>query len=98
MSKKLIKIVALLFVCALLVSCASPNPVAEGLPLPADAIPAGFWRGLWHGITAAFAFIGKLFGMNIGVYEVNNTGGWYDFGFLLGVGAFAGSGSSSSRR
>jgi hypothetical protein len=95
MSKKIIKIVALFSVCALLVSCASPNPIAEGLPLPADAIPAGFWRGLWHGMTAVFALIGRIFGMDIGVYEVNNTGGWYDFGFLLGVGALTGGGASS---
>ena len=97
MSKKFLRIAALLAVSVLLVSCASPNPVAEGIAtIPTDVTPAGFWRGLWHGMTAVFALIGRLFGMDIGVYEVNNTGGWYDFGFLLGAGALTG-GASSSR-
>jgi len=50
----------------------------------------GFWSGLWHGMIIFFSFIGSLFSDNIVVYAVNNTGGWYDFGFLLGVGAFSG--------
>ena len=59
---------------------------------------AGFWTGLWHGMIATFAFIGHLFNSNIGIYEKVNDGGWYDFGFLLGVGAFAGGCSKSTDR
>jgi len=51
----------------------------------------GFWNGLWHGIIAGLSFIGSLFNHDIAVYAVNNNGGWYNFGFLLGVGAWAGS-------
>lgn len=47
--------------------------------------PAGFWYGLWHGMISFITLIIHLFNDNITVYEVNNTGGWYDFGFLLGV-------------
>ncbi len=47
--------------------------------------PAGFWFGLWHGIIAVISLIIHVFNENIAVYEVNNTGGWYDFAFLLGV-------------
>lgn len=47
--------------------------------------PAGFWYGLWHGIISVIMLIIHLFNENIWVYEINNTGGWYDFGFLLGV-------------
>lgn len=47
--------------------------------------PAGFWYGLWHGIIAFISLIIHIFNENIAVYEINNTGGWYDFGFLLGV-------------
>lgn len=47
--------------------------------------PAGFWYGLWHGVIAVIALIIHLFNDAVMVYEVNNTGGWYDFGFLLGV-------------
>lgn len=55
------------------------------------ANPAGFWIGLWHGIIAPIVFIVGLFTTNIRVYETNNNGRWYDFGFLLGIGAFSGS-------
>jgi hypothetical protein len=52
------------------------------------AKPAGFWVGLWHGIVAPFIFIIGLFTPSIRVYETNNSGRWYDFGFLLGIGAW----------
>ena len=47
--------------------------------------PAGFWYGLWHGIIAVISLIIHIFNENVAVYEINNTGGWYDFGFLLGI-------------
>lgn len=53
----------------------------------------GFWNGLWHGMIAGFTFIGSLFNHDIAVYAVNNNGGWYNFGFLLGVGAWSGGGT-----
>jgi len=57
--------------------------------------PYGFFSGLWHGIITLFSFIGSLFSDDIAVYACNNTGGWYDFGFLIGVGGLSfGFGSS----
>lgn len=47
--------------------------------------PAGFWYGLWHGIISFISLIIHIFNDNVYIYETNNTGGWYDFGFLLGV-------------
>ncbi len=47
--------------------------------------PAGFWYGLWHGIISVISLIIHIFNDSVVVYETNNTGGWYDFGFLLGV-------------
>jgi hypothetical protein len=47
--------------------------------------PAGFWYGLWHGVISVVSLIIHIFNENVAVYEINNTGGWYDFGFLLGV-------------
>ena len=47
--------------------------------------PAGFWYGLWHGIISVISLVIHLFNESVVVYETNNTGGWYDFGFLLGV-------------
>jgi hypothetical protein len=55
--------------------------------------PAGFWYGLWHGIISFISLVIHLFNPDVMVYEVNNTGGWYDFGFLLGVCCFWGGGS-----
>ncbi|MEJ5311374.1 MAG: hypothetical protein WHX52_16550 [Anaerolineae bacterium] len=58
-----------------------------------DAKPAGFWAGLWHGIILPITFIIRLFNPNVGIYETNNNGKWYDFGFFLGVSASFGGGT-----
>ncbi len=58
--------------------------------------PAGFWVGLWHGLIAPFVFIVSFFNTNIRIYETNNNGKWYDFGFLIGVGALSGSTKSTN--
>jgi hypothetical protein len=47
--------------------------------------PAGFWWGLWHGIISVISLMIHIFNEHVVVYEIDNTGGWYDFGFLLGV-------------
>ena len=64
------------------VSCASQ-------PENTSYDPAGFFSGLFHGYIIIFSFIGGIF-TDIRIYEFPNTGGWYDFGFLIGVGAFSG--------
>ncbi|HEY7959331.1 MAG TPA: hypothetical protein VID20_04645 [Sphingomicrobium sp.] len=48
----------------------------------------GFWLGLWHGFIFPLAWIVSLFASNIAVYAVPNNGGWYDFGFFLGIVVF----------
>ena len=45
---------------------------------------AGFFSGLVHGILAPIPLILGLF-IKINMYELNNSGWWYDFGFLLGL-------------
>ena len=47
--------------------------------------PAGFWAGLWHGFIIVITFIIGLFTDSVQIYARNNTGGWYDFGFVLGA-------------
>jgi hypothetical protein len=70
----------------LLVSCAQVQPnVVNCL----QGHVYGFWGGLLHGIIAPFAFIGSLFSDSISVWAVNNNGGWYTFGFLIGIGGFS---------
>jgi hypothetical protein len=53
------------------------------------ATPAGFWAGLWHGLIAPIIFFVSLFADGVRIYETNNRGRWYDFGFMLGIGAYA---------
>jgi hypothetical protein len=58
--------------------------------------PAGFWYGFWHGVISLISLIIHIFNNDVFVYEINNTGGWYDFGFLLGVICIWGGGSHMS--
>ncbi len=64
----------------------------------AEGDVAGFWLGLWHGFIVLFTFIVSLFSDGVQVYEVHNTGGWYDFGFLLGLMMFFGGGGGEACR
>lgn len=50
----------------------------------------GFWYGLWHGIILPVTFIVSLFTDTVNIYEVDNTGNWYDFGYVLGLALFSG--------
>ncbi|AGA67826.1 hypothetical protein Desdi_0277 [Desulfitobacterium dichloroeliminans LMG P-21439] len=47
--------------------------------------PAGFLSGVWHGWIAPFSLIAGIFMDGIRVYEIFNTGWWYDFGFYIAV-------------
>jgi hypothetical protein len=60
------------------------------------AKPAGFLAGLWHGLICPFTFLVSLFHDGVRMYETNNKGRWYDFGFLIGASGPLG-GSSSTR-
>jgi hypothetical protein len=46
---------------------------------------AGFLAGLWHGFIIVVTFIIGWFTDSVQIYARNNTGGWYDFGFVLGA-------------
>ena len=59
--------------------------------------PYGFPGGLWHGIIAPVSFFLSLFMDDVAMYAVNNNGGWYDFGFVLGAGILFGGGSRASK-
>ena len=91
---KISRIAALVALTLVLGACAHTVALPEtGAPASDQA---GFWFGLWNGMTVPFAFIGSLFDSDIAIYSVNNSGGWYDFGFALGVGAFTGGASRAS--
>ena len=95
MKKKIIPIFILGFLLVLAGCAAGPNTLINSGA--ADEI-AGFWRGIWHGIIAPIAFIISLFSDKINIYEVHNNGGWYNFGFLLGLCVFCNGGRRKSRK
>jgi len=59
---------------------------------------AGFWSGLWHGAISLITLVISFFSDTVRIYELNNTGGWYDFGFMLGVLCIWGSGWGSGMK
>jgi hypothetical protein len=65
-----------------LAACASQSAaaVAPGAP--------GFLWGLWHGFIFPVAWVISLFVSEVSVYAVPNNGGWYDFGYFLGIVVF----------
>ena len=89
-----------ILIVMLVAGCAAwPNTV-KGTPNDHGHV-AGFWLGLWHGIISPITFIISLFSSHVHFYEVHNNGGWYNFGFLLGVSIVLGGGgrgASSCRR
>ena len=77
------RIVLAVLVLVTLAACAHQPPT-----LPLMKVP-GFWSGLWHGLIAPIAFVVSLFG-DARMYAFPNSGVWYDFGFLLGIGVWGG--------
>jgi hypothetical protein len=47
--------------------------------------PAGFFSGIWHGWIAPVSLIIGFFNPQIRIYEINNSGFWYDFGFYIAI-------------
>lgn len=95
--KPLIGVVLAVGALVLLAGCAAgPNDLTG--TAAADGDVAGFWLGLWHGFIALFTFVISLFTDSVSVYEVHNNGGWYDFGFILGVMFFFGGGAGGGAR
>ena len=91
-------VLTLIAVAGLAGCAASANPVVN----PPGQHVAGFWLGLWQGFICPFTLIISWFSDSVGVYDVHNNGGWYDFGFVLGasmiLGGGPGSGAARRRR
>jgi hypothetical protein len=83
------KVVAVGFLVLLLftLSCA-PGPNKLARTADGEGKVAGFWLGVWHGLIAPITFIISIFSAKVSLYEVHNSGGWYNFGFVLGAGLF----------
>jgi predicted small secreted protein len=101
--KQALIILAIIGTALMLAGCAAgPNTMRKtpgDISEEADAIKyAGFWKGLWHGIITPVTFIVSLFNKNVNIYEVRNNGGWYNFGFMIGISIIFGGGSGGAAR
>jgi hypothetical protein len=74
---------ALVAALALLSACAARD-AAQAV----DPQAPGFLYGLWHGFIFPVAWLVSLFADKVAIYAVPNNGGWYDFGYFLGIVVF----------
>lgn len=87
-------VAAALVALLVLTSCAaSGNPEAGG-----TGTQPGFLHGLWHGVITPVTFVVSLFSDGVGIYEVENNGAWYDFGYVLGLSVIFGGGVGGASR
>ncbi len=90
MNKKIMIALSVIALLLLAGCAASPNDALEFSEMAQE--PAGFLLGIWHGMISPITFVISLFNENVGMYEIYNNGGWYNCGFLLGVGGVFGGG------
>jgi hypothetical protein len=83
---------------ALVLSSCAPGPNTVQKTADEQGRIAGFWRGLWHGLISPITFIISVFSRKVNIYEVHNSGSWYNFGFVIGAGLFLQGGIFGSRR
>jgi len=92
-SKKVISRLGLLAGVIILLSCAATQTAVPDSPdLP------GFFLGIWHGFISPITFFISLFSDTVRIYAFPNNGGWYNFGFMLGIGGFSGGIFAGSRK
>jgi len=72
-------IITILMSIVLFIGCAAGNDRFTSFE------PAGFLFGIWHGAISVISLIIGIFSDSVSVYEANNTGAFYDFGFLIGA-------------
>ena len=82
---------AIVLLALALAACARQDAAAV------EASAPGFLWGVWHGFIFPIAWIVSLFVPDVSIYAVPNNGGWYDFGYFVGI-VFLGVGARSSRR
>jgi len=95
--KKHLALGIIVLISLMLSSCA-PGPNTVQKTADEEGKIAGFWRGLWHGLISPITFIVSLFSRSVNIYEVHNSGSWYNFGFVIGAGLFLQGGILGSRR
>ena len=94
MNKKIILFLLSLVLMILAACTAGPNDLMNTAGSQGEI--AGYWQGLWHGLIVIVTFIISFFNDNVTIYEVHNNGGWYNFGFLLGLVIILGGGGKGT--
>ena len=61
-----------------------------------EAGSPGFLHGIWHGFIFPVAWVLSLIMPDVAVYAVPNNGGWYDFGYFVGI-VFLGVGARKTK-
>ena len=69
---------------ALLISLISACADAQSVQACVSGREYGFFSGLLHGFITPISFVSSLFNKGVAIYAVNNSGAFYDLGFLLG--------------
>jgi hypothetical protein len=95
--KKILLLLAALVMLVALASCAPGPNSSLNTPTEKGWVP-GFPAGVWNGVISPVTFIISLFNRNVSPYEVHNNGGWYNFGFMLGVSIIFGGGAGGASR
>jgi len=72
----------------LLAAVAALSACARQIPAAVVASAPGILRGLWDGFIFPWAWLVSLFVPEVSIYAVPNNGGWYDFGYFLGIVVF----------
>ena len=85
--EKIMRILLLIRAVLMLSSCGYIAPVE----MPSGP---GFFIGLFHGLISFFTMILSFF-TGIEMYASNNSGSWYDLGFVIGAMIFYGGGAKS---
>jgi len=85
--KKMFNYISAFILIALLSGCADYVTFQQAILME----NVGFWYGLWHGMIAPFAWFCSLFSDSVSIYAIYNNGGWYDFGYILGICSFSSS-------
>ncbi|MHB1484617.1 MAG: hypothetical protein ACYCYI_08115 [Saccharofermentanales bacterium] len=78
--KKILLLTTMLIPVFLLMTGCIPG---DGTSTPNDK--AGFFWGIWHGWIAPVSLIISIFKSEISIYEVNNVGILYNFGYYIAV-------------
>jgi hypothetical protein len=76
--KKILFLILVISLVAMFTGC---------LPGDTDYVddPAGFFWGVWHGWVAPLSLFISFFSDTTRLYEINNIGFWYDFGFYIAI-------------